>query len=94
MDSLHNFNFENTPQQVRTSEKRMQNSAGDFTFELDDKARLRRFLILGVEGDTLYVNARHLMFDNIQVLQRTTANDPAILVDAVVDTSVSGAIPK
>lgn len=94
MDSLQNFSFSNTPQQVKASEKQVQNSAGGFTFELDDKTRLRRFLILGVEGGTFYANARHLAFDNVQILQRMAVNDPVNLVDTIVDVSVSGAAPK
>jgi hypothetical protein len=36
------------------------NSAGGFTWQLDDWARLDRFLVLGCEGGTYYVGEREL----------------------------------
>ena len=46
------------------------NSAGGYAWELDDWARLDRFLILGSEGGTYYVSERKLTKDNAACVAR------------------------
>lgn len=94
MDILRALNRRRTPQALPADPRQVANSAGGYTFELDDAARLRRFLTLGVDGGTYYASDRDLALDNAQVLTRMAADDPEGLVAAIVDVSTRGAAPK
>lgn len=72
----------------------VKNNAGGYGFEVDDWARLQRFLILGSEGGTYYVSERNLTFDNVKVVHRCARSDGKRLVDTVVDVSERGRAPK
>ncbi|MGD8215761.1 TROVE domain-containing protein [Aestuariimicrobium sp. Y1814] len=94
IDILRTLNLRRTPQSLSADPRQVPNSAGGHTFELDDAARLRRFLILGVDGGTYYATDHALALDNAAVLTRMAVNDPAGLVDVIVEVSTSGAAPK
>lgn len=94
MDVLRDISARATPQTERATQGQVLNSAGGYTFELDDAARLRRFLTLGVDGGTYYASARDLALDNVAVLQRMAATDPETLVATIVDVSTRGAAPR
>lgn len=94
MDVLRVFNSRRTPQSVPADDRQVPNSAGGYGFKLDDTARLRRFLTLGVDGGSYYTRDTDLAIDNVRVLQRLAASDPQTLVDTIVDVSVRGAAPK
>ena len=70
------------------------NSAGGFTWQLDDWARLDRFLVLGVEGGTFYVSERKLTISNAEVVARCLAADGIRTIDRIVAISDSGRAPK
>lgn len=70
------------------------NSAGGFAWELDDWARLDRFLVLGSEGGTFYVGERTLTRDNASVVARCIAADGIRTIDRIVAASISGRVPK
>jgi 60 kDa SS-A/Ro ribonucleoprotein len=72
----------------------VQNSAGGFTFQIDDFGRLERFLILGSEGGTYYANERDLTKQNVKAVERAIAEDGPRVVQMVVDISHSGRAPK
>lgn len=94
MDALRTISTRATPQTDRAHLGQVANSAGGFTFELDDVARLRRFLTLGVDGGTYYASARDLALDNVAVLQRLAEADPQTLVSTILDVSTRGAAPR
>jgi 60 kDa SS-A/Ro ribonucleoprotein len=94
MDILRMLNLRRTPQRESADPRQVVNSAGGYTFLLDDAARLRRFLTLGVDGGTYYASDHALAIENAAVLTRMAANDPEGLVAAIVDVSVRGAAPK
>lgn len=94
MDALRTVNLRTTPQQQPASERQVANSAGGYTFEINDIARLRRFLTLGVDGGTYYAADHSLAIANTAVLQRMAATNPQTLVDTIVDISMRGAAPK
>lgn len=94
MDILRTLNLRRTPQSEPADPRQVVNSAGGYTFELDDAARLRRFLTLGVDGGTYYASDRALAIENAAVLTRMAADDPEGLVATIVDVSVRGAAPK
>jgi len=70
------------------------NSAGGFAWAVDDWARLRRFLILGVDGPTYYATERQLVRENAEAVLRCVALDGKRTVDEIVDVSTSGRNPK
>lgn len=85
-----------TPQMERTPGRsdEVRNSAGGFVHELDDWARLERFLILGVDGGTYYVGARDLALDSAEVVGRCLDADHVRAIDAAVAVSVAGRAPS
>ena len=78
MDVLREINLRSTPQSKPADERQVQNSAGGHTFQLDDAARLRRFLTLGVDAGTYYASAKELAIDNVEVLKRMAASEPEV----------------
>lgn len=66
------------------------NPAGGVSFKLDDFARLQRFLILGVEGNTYYQSQKTLVRQNVDCLERCLAADGIRVVDMVVEISTEG----
>ena len=63
------------------------NAAGGVSFKTDDFDRLNRFLVLGVEGDTYYVDQRTLATQNVKCLDRCLKADGKRVVDMAVDAS-------
>jgi len=70
------------------------NSAGGFAWGVDDWMRLDRFLILGSEGGTYYINPRKLTRENAEAVTRCAAADGKRTVDRIVEVSAAGRAPK
>lgn len=70
------------------------NNAGGFAWSVDDRTRVRRFLILGSEGGTYYQRERELTKQNIAAGLRMLAEDGAWLVNEIVSVSLAGRAPK
>ena len=70
------------------------NSAGGFTWALDDWARLDRFLVLGSEGGTYYVSERALTIESAKSAIACLVEDGLRVVRRVVEISRSGRAPK
>jgi 60 kDa SS-A/Ro ribonucleoprotein len=94
MDVLRALSRRRTAQTEQADPRQRRNAAGGFAFTLDDAARLRRFLTLGVDGGTYYAAPRELAKDNAAVVARMAESDPQALVDTIVDVSTRGAAPK
>ena len=89
------FSTKSTPQsQPIPGTTQVRNSAGGFTWQLDDWARLDRFLVLGSEGGTFYVAERELTIANAEVVTRCLAANGPKTVDRIVAISHSGRAPK
>ena len=59
------FNRRVTPQsQPIPGSTQVRNSAGGYSWQVDDWTRLDRFLILGAEGGTYYIGERELVKQN------------------------------
>lgn len=71
-----------------------ENSAGGYTFQVDDWARLHRFLVIGSEGGTYYIKQRDLTRENAEVVLRCIEQSPERTVQAIVDISQAGRAPK
>lgn len=72
----------------------VQNSAGGYAWQIDDWARLDRFLILGSEGGSYYASERALSIDNAEAVTRCLTADGPRTVARVVEISHSGRAPK
>ncbi|MDB4956726.1 MAG: RNA-binding protein [Myxococcales bacterium] len=89
------FSTKSTPQREPIpGSNQAPNSAGGYAWQLDDWARLDRFLILGSEGGTFYVAERELTQDNAACVARCIAADGIRTIARIVDISVSGRAPK
>jgi len=95
MKTYTSFSTKTTPQNETIPDKQMvKNSAGGYVFAIDDWMRLERFLILGTEGGTYYVNERKITADNAQCVLRCIKADGVRTVNIVVQISESGRAPK
>ncbi len=94
MDVLRAFDRRRTRQTEQADPRQRRNAAGGYAFPLDDVARLRRFLTLGVDGGTYYATPRALAKENVEVVGRMAVTDPETLVATIVDVSTRGAAPK
>lgn len=94
MSVLGSIGTRETPQSEQADPRQVKNSAGGYTFTLDDWARLDRFLILGVDGGTYYVGERPLALDNVAVIDRCLTADWKRTIDTIVAVSTDGRAAK
>lgn len=78
------------PQSEPESEIQVKNNAGGYTFEVSDKVRLERFLILGVDGGTYYVSEKDLTKQNVDFLRKLIKKDENLVLQTTVAISKSG----
>lgn len=93
-DALRSISTRTTSQTEQASPLQVPNSAGGFSFALDDWGRLRRFLILGTEGGTYYISQQALTKENAEIVIRLAAQDPKRVVDLIIEISLAGRAPK
>jgi 60 kDa SS-A/Ro ribonucleoprotein len=72
----------------------VSNSAGGFTWSVDDWVRLRRFLVLGSEGGSYYASERTLTLASAEAVARCVDEDGVRAVETIVEVSVAGRAPK
>ena len=85
----------NVPQtQPADPRQRRNNDGRGYAFVLDGWKRLERFLILGLDGGTFYVEAKALTTENAGVVARCAAADPARTATMIRDVSVGGRAPR
>ena len=70
------------------------NTAGGYTWSVDDWTRLRRFLVLGSEGGTYYASEQTLTLANAGAAARCIAADGVRAVSTIVEVSERGVAPK
>src|SRR6266852_994472 len=84
------FNRRVTPQsQPIPGSTQVRNSAGGYSWEVDDWTRFDRFLILGDEGGTYYIGERELVKQNHDALVRCIESDGVRAVNRIVEISDS-----
>jgi 60 kDa SS-A/Ro ribonucleoprotein len=89
------FNRRATPQsQPIPGSAQVRNSAGGYTWEVDDWTRLDRFLILGAEGGTYYIAEQDLVKQNHDAVVRCIKEDGVRAVNRIVEISDAGRAPK
>lgn len=74
--------------------KQVENTAGGYVFAVDDWTRLERWLILGSEGGTYYVDERSLTIDNADCVLRCIKADGLRTVETIKAVSLAGRAPK
>ena len=70
------------------------NSAGGYSFALDNWSKLNRFLILGTEGGTYYISEKSLTKQNVDNTIACIKENPKRVLDTIVDISVNNRAPK
>src|SRR5216117_2619253 len=89
------FNRRVTPQsQPIPGSTQVANSAGGYSWEVDDWTRFDRFLILGAEGGTYYIAEQDLVKQNHDALVSCIKVDGVRAVNRIVEISDSGRAPK
>lgn len=83
-----------THQNEKAKKGQKKNSAGGYSFKLDDFARLRRFLILGSDSNTFYATKQKLTQENVKSLDKALGKDYVRAIDTIVDINVQGLAPK
>ena len=95
MRTYTTFSTLRTPQtEVIPLEDQVENNAGGFVYKLDDFKALERFLVLGSEGGTYYVDERNLTKENALRTMRAIQLDGKRAVDLIVAVSDAGRAPK
>lgn len=93
-DPLTQLSTRTTPQTERADVRQTRNNAGGFTFRVTPWTRLDRFLTLGVDGGSYYVEARPLALDNLVNVRDLIALEPIEVVRRIVEISESGRAPR
>lgn len=84
-----------TPQsQPIPGSTQVPDSAGGYAWAVDDWEQLDRFLILGSEGGTYYIDEQKLTRDNAEAVERCIQADGPRTVARIVEISESGRAPK
>lgn len=82
------------PQSRKAVPGQVRNEAGGYVFSIGDEARLHRFLTMGTEGGTFYINEQKLTKENAAVVFRAAEQAPLLLVKAITEISKAGRAPK
>jgi len=94
MSSLQNYlDDANKPktQKEQADPRQVKNNAGGFTFEVNDRTRLERFLILGTDGGTYYVSEQDLTKQNVEwLIELIKRDENGLVVDRAADISYDG----
>jgi 60 kDa SS-A/Ro ribonucleoprotein len=89
------FNRRATPQsQPIPGSTQVANSAGGYSWRVDDWTRFDRFLNLGAEGGTYYIAERELVKQNHDAVVRCIKENGVRAVNRIVEISDSGRAPK
>lgn len=94
MDPYKGINTRSTPQTERALPTQVANSAGGFSFQVDEMQRALRFLILGSEGGSYYASEQALTRENAAVILDLAERRGTELVDLIRDVSVNGRAAK
>jgi 60 kDa SS-A/Ro ribonucleoprotein len=84
------FTNKDLPQSQPMCADQISNSAGGYTWAIDDWARLDRFVVLGTEGGTYYADERKLTTDNTNTILKLIDKDGIRVVERVVELSQAG----
>lgn len=83
-----------TPQNEQARPDQVKNNAGGYTFQVSEKTRLNRFLTLGTDGGTYYVDERKLTRENAHVITDLAEASNELLIDESLAVSEAGRAPR
>lgn len=72
----------------------VKNNAGGYVFEVSPEERLKRFLLIGSEGGTYYVDEQKLTQENATAIVSLIKSNGTEVVETVVDFAVNNRAPK
>ena len=75
-------------------EPQVENNAGGFVYEVDGWQQFRRFLILGSEGGTYYVDEKSLTVENAHSILKCVNENPTRAIELIADVSERGLSQK
>lgn len=82
-------------QTEKLTDSQVKNSAGGYTWQVDDLMKFRRFLVLGSEGGTYYISERKLTKDHIKtILKLINEKKGPELVKIIKQYSLEGRVHK
>lgn len=85
---------ETSQNQPILGKNQVKNNTGGYVFQVSDKARLERFLILGTEGGSFYVGEPKLTRDNADFLIKMIKTDIELVAEVVKDVSANNRAKK
>ena len=88
------INPKKIPQKRPLNNKQVKNDAGGYVYQVDKWSQLRRFLILGSEGNGYYVNEATKFDRSVKCLDACLAEDGNRVVQEIVEISQAGRAPK
>lgn len=89
------FSTKSTPQsEPIPGTNQVQNSAGGYSFAVDEWSKLDRWLVLGTEGGSYYATEKKLTVENAKGVQALLYKDHKRVVDRIVEISEKGRAPK
>ncbi|HUM69480.1 MAG TPA: TROVE domain-containing protein, partial [Chloroflexota bacterium] len=89
------FSTRRTPQnQPIPGSNQVANSAGGYAWAVDDWMQLDRFLVLGSEGGTFYIQPQKLTRENAEAVLRCLQTDGRRVISRVVEISENGRAPR
>lgn len=74
--------------------REVKNNAGGLVFQVEDRTRLERFLVLGTVGGTYYVGEREHTLQNLQDVERIIDDMGTEAVDMIREIGVSNRAPS
>lgn len=79
------------PQTERLNELQVQNNAGGYSYRIDDKTRLLRYLVLGSDGGTYYCGENMMKRENVACIDRLIMAGRGLeVVDCIYKVSIQG----
>ena len=86
---------QDVPQTLPSVDRQVQNNAGGYVFKITDFERFKRFLILGSESGTYYVNAKSLTKQNAECIEKLCEDGRSQdVIDEIVRVSTAALAPK
>jgi 60 kDa SS-A/Ro ribonucleoprotein len=88
--ALRNYANREIPVTEQASPLQVANNGGGFSFAISDKVRLERFLILGTDSGTYYVNEMDLTKQNVNFIIDLIKKDENLVRGTAVEISKTG----
>lgn len=90
------LNLSDPPTQTeRANDKQVKNSEGGYVYEVTDMDRFKRFLVLGSEKGTYYINEKELTRENCRIVIKLIKEGKGVdVVKVIREYSMGGRCPK